>query len=373
MIFSIFLLIFSQFSFVETQDAPPAAGGGGSGGKVSGCFVATWAVTGGTFDPADYECGCTHVYVAFAKPDPATGQVQPFNETDKEAYKKIIEGIKKKNPDVKVLLSVGGGTVKDEDWKQVANKSPEFAKSAVEFAKANGFDGVDVDWEFQVPPERTAEDKQKFTKLMCDLKQEAKSKDMLVTASVMQLPSTVKSAYDGKALSECVDWVNVMTYDYNGAWSNTIGANSSIEDVKASLKAWEDVGMPKDKITGGVPFYGRGWKTAGPQQLGGQGTGPSDPPKAGGEAGVMAYTDTCKEEPQTYDEKTKSVTISTADKFVTTENPQSIEAKAKEISQEYKGVFAWEVSQDDTKGDKCGKGKSPLLKAMSKGAGAGGC
>ncbi|MEL7341253.1 MAG: glycosyl hydrolase family 18 protein, partial [Bacteroidota bacterium] len=67
-----------------------------------------------------------------------------------------------------------------------------------------------------------------------------------------------------------LDFVNVMTYDFYGAWSPATGHHSNLfpsdsaAPIKRSAKQAIDehlaAGIPKDKLVMGVAFYGRGWQ-----------------------------------------------------------------------------------------------------------------
>ena len=59
--------------------------------------------------------------------------------------------LKEKNPDLKVMLAVGGwaeGGKKYSDMANTAESRTRFVKSAVAFIKKHGFDGLDYDWEY---------------------------------------------------------------------------------------------------------------------------------------------------------------------------------------------------------------------------------
>lgn len=62
-------------------------------------------------------------------------------------YKRVTS-LKKINPDLKVLLSIGG--VNAEIFSAVAaseEKRKNLAKSSKQFIETYNFDGIDVDWE----------------------------------------------------------------------------------------------------------------------------------------------------------------------------------------------------------------------------------
>lgn len=57
--------------------------------------------------------------------------------------------LKNKNPNVKILLAVGGwnfGSGPFSDMVQDENLRREFVQQAIEFVRNNQFDGLDLDW-----------------------------------------------------------------------------------------------------------------------------------------------------------------------------------------------------------------------------------
>src|SRR5690606_5237731 len=82
-------------------------------------------------------------------------------------------------------------------------------------------------------------------------------------------------------ISEIVDYINIMTYDFNGSWSPITGHNAPLfEDPKAlendvhphnvavAVKGHLEHGVPKRKLVLGIPFYGRSWGNCNPDTEG---------------------------------------------------------------------------------------------------------
>ena len=78
--------------------------------------------------------------------------------------------LKKKNPELKVMLAVGGWENGGEPFSQMARSAETrkiFIDSALEFIKKYNFDGIDLDWEY--PGHRGGDpsvDKDNFSKLI---------------------------------------------------------------------------------------------------------------------------------------------------------------------------------------------------------------
>lgn len=69
-----------------------------------------------------------------------------------------MNGLKTKNPDLKVLFSIGGGTLAlSQIFSNIAKdegKRGNMVKSARKFLETYNFDGIDLDWEFPEKDDR---------------------------------------------------------------------------------------------------------------------------------------------------------------------------------------------------------------------------
>lgn len=66
-----------------------------------------------------------------------------------------------------------------------------------------------------------------------------------------------------KSIGQAVTRVNLMTYDINGAWNPQTGPNSPLKapnggiSFTSAIDSWTSAGVPANKLTGGLAFYGR--------------------------------------------------------------------------------------------------------------------
>ncbi|AWC27363.1 glycosyl hydrolase family 18 protein [Bacillus cytotoxicus] len=198
-----------------------------------------------------------------------------------------LKRLKAKYPHLKTLISVGGWTWSNRFSDMAADEKTRkvFAESTVAFIREYGFDGVDLDWEYpgvETIPEGSyrPEDKQNFTLLLQDVRNaldKASSEDG--KSYLLTIASGASQRYadhtELKKISQIVDWINIMTYDFHGGWEATSNHNAALykdpQDPAADTKYYVDgaveiyknEGVPADKIVLGVPFYGRGWKSCG--------------------------------------------------------------------------------------------------------------
>jgi len=147
---------------------------------------------------------------------------------------------------VNVLIAVGGWGSSDafpEIVKDPALRA-NFVNNIKNFITKNNLDGVDIDWETSINQEKI--NTQDI--LLTDLSNVLHPLGKLVTVSVIGNVVELKSS-----AANSIDWVNVMAFNMNH--DNT--HHSSFDDSIATLHGYENVGIPKEKLNLGIPFYGR--------------------------------------------------------------------------------------------------------------------
>lgn len=94
--------------------------------------------------------GYTHLAFSFAGIS-SNGDLEPYDgdQTFIPMYEQF-NSLKKRNPELKTLIAVGGWTFSQRKFVSVSSteeKRAKFAKSVVRFLRAYSFDGIDLDWE----------------------------------------------------------------------------------------------------------------------------------------------------------------------------------------------------------------------------------
>ncbi len=197
--------------------------------------------------------------------------------------------LKVQYPHLKVLISIGGwnGSARFSDVALTAETRAKFVDSCISlyFRKYPGvFDGMDIDWEYPVSGGLQVgrpEDKRNFTLLLqefrrqLDLQGLADGKNYLLTIAAPAGPANYANL-ELEQIHKYLNWINLMTYDFHGAWDSTTNFNSPLYksssdpspdpvvreqfNVDAAVQAYLAAGVPPKKLTVGVPFYGRGWQ-----------------------------------------------------------------------------------------------------------------
>ncbi|KAI9353777.1 glycoside hydrolase superfamily, partial [Obelidium mucronatum] len=192
-----------------------------------------------------------------------------------------------KYPNLRTVISVGGwsGSVHFSNIAKSATATANFVKNIKKYLSDNGFDGLDLDWEYPsggglscnaVDPN----DAINFVTLLKALRAEL-GNDIIL--SIATSPDVNRYVVNGvnylPAIAEQLSYIQVMTYDFYGSWSPYADFNSPLNSpspsdpqqpaangkkwsIAGSLKDYVDIGIPKSKLVPGVGFYGRSWNVA---------------------------------------------------------------------------------------------------------------
>uniref|UniRef100_A0A5B7BN03 Putative chitinase-like protein 4 n=1 Tax=Davidia involucrata TaxID=16924 RepID=A0A5B7BN03_DAVIN len=261
---------------------------------VKGAYWPSWA---SDFPPSAIDTSLfTHIYYAFLSPNNVTFKFDISNSTA-ILLSNFTSTLHAKNPPVKTLFSIGGGSDGPILYSRMASNASSrknFIDSTIKVARKFGFDGIDLDWEFP----QTPQDMQNLGHLLdewrAEVQNEAKPTNrtpLLLTAavyfSVDFFLSGVHRSFPVASLSENLDWINVMCYDYHGSWdTSATGAHAALFDPKSNistsygLRSWIKARMPRSKLIMGLPLYGRTWRLKDPKSHGigapAVGVGPGD-------------------------------------------------------------------------------------------------
>ncbi|CAM5644724.1 chitinase [Streptomyces avidinii] len=277
-----------------------------------------------------------------------------------------LRKLKKAYPNIKVLWSFGGWTWSG-GFPQAAANPTAFAQSCYNLVEdprwADVFDGIDLDWEY---PNACG--------LSCDTSGAAAFKNLmqatrakfgannLVTAAITADASSGGKidAADYGGAAQYVDFYNVMTYDFFGAWAAQgptaphspltsyagipqAGFNSA--DAIAKLKA---KGVAGAKLNLGIGFYGRGWTGVTQAAPGGTATGPAPGTYEQGIEDYKVLRTSC---PAT-GTVAGTAYAKCGSNWWSYDTPATIAGKMTWAKQQgLRGAFYWEFSGDTTNGE----------------------
>ncbi|MFT0801467.1 glycosyl hydrolase family 18 protein [Bacillus swezeyi] len=127
----------------------------------------------------------------------------------------------------------------------------------VSLAKEHGYDGINIDFEAVLPEDRAAYSS--FIQYVSESLEREQIQTMVsVPAKSADDPEDDWSwPYDYARIGQDADYVQVMTYDEHGSWSDP-GSVASMDWIKSSLKfAVREISA--GKVIMGIPSYGYDW------------------------------------------------------------------------------------------------------------------
>lgn len=365
----------------------------------------------------DYEVVIHDPWAAVQKTLPGIDSNDPIRGT----YAQLM-ALKQRNPDLKILPSVGGWTLSDPffGFTQKANRDV-FVSSMKKFLKTWKFyDGIDIDWEFPGGDGASSNlgdpinDGPAYVALMEELRTMLDELEA-ETGRTYELTSAIGSGYDKiqdvdyAVAAQFMDYIFAMTYDFFGSWNNVTGhqtglnCGSHISVDECNGTGVDEEGEPRKgpaytitntvdlllaqgvaakKIVVGTAMYGRGWKGVMPENttivgnpMTAVGTGQLTGSTTEGvwEAGIIDYkglaqymvglNDTGVNGFDVgYDESADAAYVwnKQSGELITYDSPRSVIAKGQYVKANgLGGLFAWEIDADN--GD--------ILNAMNEGLG----
>ncbi|KAL4904299.1 hypothetical protein BDW74DRAFT_185624 [Aspergillus multicolor] len=229
----------------------------------------------------------THLYYSFEYIEPDTFKIVPMDDGfngDSDPLKEYtfaaVAGLKKRNPDLKVVIAFGGWTFNDNHtmWQPVFSdmvssslKRETFIGQLDLFKSRYGFDGVDFNWEHPGAGDRGGhkDDGENFTKLLKRLAR-------FYEGTGFEISFTAPTSYwylrhfDLKASSDAANYVNLMAYDLHDIWNsnNPIGsqvlAHTNLTEIDKALDLLWRNDVDPSKFNMGIGFYGRSYQLADP-------------------------------------------------------------------------------------------------------------
>lgn len=200
----------------------------------------------------------TTINYAFANVNDTRDGVKINNE---DRFKDII-ALKEVNPDLKVLLCIGGNCESGlSEMAADSLKSESLALDCARIVKEYGIDGIDFDWEFPGAVGGTPDDYDNFLKVLKAVRAALPEDKMLTLAAGGDLAGM--DVNNVAAFLDQLDYVNVMAYDLGGQapWHHTAlyrSPNTGWRSVEEVVEDYVAHGVPYEKMMLGLGFYGRG-------------------------------------------------------------------------------------------------------------------
>lgn len=265
------------------------------------------------------------------------------------------------NPTLKIVLSIGGwgaGGFSSMAMTEAGRRA--FAASCRDAVERYGLDGVDIDWEYpcssQAGIDADPRDRENYTLLLQTLR------DTLGPERILSISAGASEDFISwtrmAGVAQIVDYIQLMTYDFRGAFSDHAGHHAALGpsrgdttklNARAAVEMFHAVGVPYEKMVLGAAFYGRSFPVASGKDHGLlQPSGPGLPGPNYGE-----LTDAYRRGngfTEYWDEDAEASWLWNGSVFVSFESPEAIRRKCAYVKERgLLGVMYWEHGADPSR------------------------
>ncbi len=272
----------------------------------------------------------------------------------------LIETFRAWNPEIKIILSVGGwGAGRFSTMAMTAAGREAFAQSCLETAERYGLDGIDIDWEYpcngQAGIDHDPRDRENFTLLLQALRDKIGPRSLSIAAGA--------GAYfvrdtEMEKVAQLVDYVQIMTYDMRSGFTRQAGHHAALRagagdnsglNTVDMVAMFHQAGVPLEKIVIGAAFYSRQWSGVEDKN-----NGLCQPAQTGGEGGPR-YSDITEQfiaqhgYTRYWDKDAQAAYLWNGSSFISYENPEAIALKCRYVKEAgLLGIMYWEHGCDTT-------------------------
>ena len=310
---------------------------------VNAGYWASWKIYDGIFPSSIDPKVITHLLYAFADID---GDGTIFLKDEYLHYEIEVDGtngglractqLKRQNPNLKVLLSVGGGEASAAGcFPDVAGhpqKIQRFVESAKNLVDKFSIDGIDIDWE----QPSTSHQASQYLQMMKALREALPiSRDRFVTTALPCDPGVLQDI-PLLELAKYVDYLNLMAYDFVGPTYASVESTGhhaqlfgkgALGQQRSGAGAVDYLlmrGFPVEKIVLGVPAYAHAFTAAEALHMPFEGPGQND---------EVAFRDLPASLEESFDSDAAAVFAKWEAEFVTYDNKVSVTAKARYVKE----------------------------------------
>lgn len=213
----------------------------------------------------------THLYyfALNAQEDGSLNKIEPYENMGPDRIKQIVSAAHQHN--TPVLFSVGGwGNYEGFSKALKPDVRSAFVNNLISVLKEWKFDGIDLDME----PIRN-EDVENYKAFVRELHAGLQELETPMSSTPLLVAATDWQPEMFAELQDYFDQINLMTYDFSGAWSGWVswhnspvysgdktfpGSNKPLPSVDHKVREFLDAGIDRSKLGIGIDFYGYVWQ-----------------------------------------------------------------------------------------------------------------
>ena len=294
----------------------------------------------------------THINIAFGHCVDSEISIKHFKQ---EGIDTILK-YKEINPDLKLLLSVGGwGAGGFSPMAATAENRKKFAESSIAVMNQLNLDGIDIDWEYpcigSAGIEYSPDDKQNFTLMLAAMREtlDRNFTSPMLTIAVGSGKYFIDSTEMDK-VAPLLDYVSLMTYDSQN--NKYCSHHTNLYPMSDNtVKLFHAAGVPMEKLVLGAAFYSRVWSGVPDNGKGGLGEAVEKGGGFGKSYGEL-YENCINKNGYTrfWDESAQAPYLYNGDEFISYDDEESIKAKCDYIkANALLGIMYWEHACDPTR------------------------
>lgn len=248
----------------------------------------------------------------------------------------------------------------------------KFVSEVLTLIRNNSLSGIDVDFEFP-----SAGDSDNFVFLLQDLRNAIDQFNYILSVAVAPDKWRAQTFYQIERISQIVDFLNLMTYDFHGAWDKTVGHHAQMYphfrdsgymkevNCAASVTYWLAKKADPRKLILGIPTYGNMFTLLDPKLH----TIASDVNSSVATRSHMGYDEYCRMKPtgwkQQYDVNFRVYYATRGTSWFGFDSKRQIIEKVRFAkSLNLGGIMFWSVDTDDY-ANHCNQGNFSLISTAS--------
>lgn len=187
-------------------------------------------------------------------------------------FEPVDEMRKRFSPDTKLMIAIGGwgdsagfsAGAKDETTRK------QYAKNVAAMLDANGFDGVDIDWEYPggngddyktTPNKDKVDEIETYPKFLSAIREAIGNKTLSIAVPGRLQDMIAFTKEQGPKIFETVDMVNVMSYDLMNRRDNHTFHASDVAGSLETINAYLDIGAKPEQLNLGFAYYAKWFET----------------------------------------------------------------------------------------------------------------